>query len=63
VRDLLFFARKLLGKVHPRRIVALDEPDFLLAAPTFDFLLTRNGVANVRELLKYGPGGKCCSAP
>ncbi len=37
------------GKVFPRWVMTLDEPDFLFTAPSLDPLLARNRAANVAE--------------
>ena len=44
--------RKLSGQVRPGGIGLLDEPDFFLAAPAFDFFLAGDGGLDVGEFFK-----------
>jgi hypothetical protein len=44
--------RKSLGKIFPHWIFTLDQPNFLFAPPSLDFLFARNGVPNVAELFQ-----------
>jgi hypothetical protein len=50
VRDLLFGWRKTLRKVLPRRIVPLNQPDFLFSPPPLDLFFARDRVTNVSKL-------------
>ena len=42
----------MLGQVLPRGIVGFNEPDFLFAAPRFDFFFTSNGRVYIVEALE-----------
>ena len=48
----MVLVRKFLSQVFPGRIVPLDEPDFLFPPTAFDFFLSGDGCANVREKLE-----------
>ncbi len=43
------FVGEPLRQVLPMRVVAIDEPQFLLAPPAFDFFLARDCRANVAK--------------